>query len=151
MKNAALTMAVALALAVLAGCSSVPLGATFQEVRDVPAGKGVIYLYRPHLSQEYAVDFDVSVEGVGKVTLPDGSYAALVVASGVVTLKAARTGETTAVLPLSVEAGKPHFVNMTPEPGFFRYKPTLTLEPVETGRNNIVGCRQVMEPPKPLP
>lgn len=149
MKSACLAVAAILAGVLFAGCSSVPLGATFQEVRDVPQGKGVIYLFRPHLSVEYAVDFDVVVEGTGAVTLPDGSYAALVVAPGVVTLKAARTGEPTAVLPLSVEAGRPHFVRMEPVPGFFRYKPTLMLEPADAGRNNVTGCRQVMEPPKP--
>lgn len=149
MKIAGLAVAAVLANVLFAGCSSVPLGATFQEVRDVPQGKGVVYLFRPHLTEEYAVDFDVVVEGTGTVTLPDGSYAALVVTPGVVTLKAARTGEPTAVLPLSVEAGRPHFVRMEPVPGFFRYKPTLMLEPTEAGRNDITGCRQVMEAPKP--
>ncbi len=137
-------VAAMLTAAVLAGCSSIPLGATFTEARDVPAGKAVVYLFRPHLNVEYAVDFEVAVEGVGTVTLADGSYVPLFVTPGVATFKASRAGEPTAVLPVSVEAGRPHYVRLMPVPGFFRYKPILTLEPPESARNAILGCRQVL-------
>lgn len=149
MRTAILTTASLAALVACLGCSSVPLGATYQEVRDIPAGKALVYLYRPHLNVEYAVDFDVVIENVGTVTLADGSYIPLFVSPGVVNLAASRTAEPTAVLPLSAEAGKTYYVSMVPVPGILRFKPTLTPEPVSLGRDNIVPCRQVMQPPKP--
>lgn len=129
---------------VLAGCGSVPLGATYQEMIGVPADKAVVYFYRPSLPYEYGVVFDIQANGAPVVGLADGSYFPWVSAPGLVTFTSRRAGEKTSELPVNVEAGQSYYVQLMPAPGIFRYRPVLMLAHEEHARREIVGCRRVL-------
>jgi len=128
----------------LQGCASVELGGVFHKVEAVPDGQALVYIYRPHMPYEVWVVFDIEVDDVPLFGIADGSYYPWITDPGLVNILCERWGESTAHLPLSVEAGKTYYVKMYPVAGSMRYRPVLTLMPESEGATEISVCREIL-------
>ena len=91
--------------AALAGCAS---GTPFQKIAEVPAGKALIYIYRPATMHGAALVPYVVVDDSSATALKSGSYYPFYAKPGDVTVSITHTGQRS--VKLHVDAGRTYYV-----------------------------------------
>jgi hypothetical protein len=126
-------------LAALAGCAS--LGPPFQPLAAVPAGKAVVYIYRPPSFVGSAVTFKVNAGDLPVISLSNGGYFPYVTAPGRISFWAKTEAESFVIV--DVEPGLEYYLKGTIGMGVFVGRPRLEQVPAATGRLEILDCKLI--------
>lgn len=127
----------AIPLALLQGCAT---GPPFVEITDVPADKGLVYLYRPATPLGCAVIPPITARGKTVTSLRAGGYYPYLCQPGEAEFTA--TTEATSSITIDVKAQRAYYVKETINVGFFVGRPHLMEVPAETAKAEIKDCRK---------
>ena len=117
-------------------------GQPFKPVEDIPAGKGVLYVYRPWELAGSALSYVVVADGTVLGEARNGSYLSRLVDAGEVELMARM--RTTTILAVDVKKGQETYVKAG-----FKAGPSmiggpdaaLTIMPPNQAREQIKSCK----------
>jgi hypothetical protein len=123
--------------ALLAGCAT--MGPAYQEVTSIPAGKAVVYIYRPPGFVGSALSYLVYADQLPVVSLRNGGYLPYFSQPGTVHFSAMT--ETESVALITVEAGGSYYLKGTVQMGLLMGRPKLQQVPDGVGRIEIVKCK----------
>jgi hypothetical protein len=126
----------------LLGCATT--GPAYQEV-PIPAGKAVVYIYRPQSFLGAALTYLVYANQIPVVNLRNGGYLPYFSGPGKI-LFSAET-ETQSVAIIAVEAGKSYYLKGTLQMGILVGRPDLQQVPELIGRAEIVNCKLIAPGP----
>jgi len=126
-------------LAVLAGCAS--LGPPFQPVASIPAGKAVVYLYRPSGFVGSAVSYTVNAGEMPIITLHNGGYFPYIAVPGRIDFWAKT--EATSFCVIEVEAGQEYYLKGSVDMGILVGRPDLQQVHPAMGRLEILDCKLI--------
>lgn len=129
-----------LAVSLAFGCAA--KGPAFSKIAmaDIPAGKGLIYVYRPSGFVGAAVSYDVWAGKEKLGYLVQGGYFTYLASPGELELTAKT--EARASLTLDVRAGQEHYVRGSVGVGAFIGRPKLEVVDMETGSREIKDCKR---------
>ena len=126
----------------LGGCAT--LGPPFKPVVDIPAGKGLIYIYRPSSFIGGAVSYDVKLgDGTVITTLHNGGYSPFFADPGETEIWGKT--ESKSSLTIDVKAGQTYYVRGTVGVGFFVGRPHLLVVDNKVGVQEIAECKLIPE------
>ena len=139
-----LIIASALVAALLAGCSA--SGPAFKPVDPIPAGRGVVYVYRQPGFVGSAVYGTVTANKTPITKIENGGYFPYVSDPGPVHFEV--TTEATNEADVTVEAGKEKYLKTTIGMGFLVGHLKFSEVSAEIGRSEIGECK-LLPPVKP--
>jgi len=122
---------------VVQGCAS---GPKFEPVVEIPADKGLVYLYRSSSGIGCGVVPPLKANGQTICSLHVSGYYPYFASPGEVEFEAAT--EAKSAVTVDVKAQETYFVKQTINIGFFIGRPHLMVVPNETGLSEIKGCRK---------
>jgi hypothetical protein len=130
-----------LAVTMAFGCAT--KGPAFSKIAtaDIPAGKGVVYVYRPSGFVGAAVSYDIWRGNEKLGYLVQGGYFTYLANPGELELTAKT--EARASLTLDVRAGQEHYVKGSVGVGAFIGRPKLEVVDAETGSREIQDCKRM--------
>lgn len=131
----------------MTGCAS---GPRFQKIDDIPAGKALVYIYRPSvLIYGAGATHNVVINDLNTIPLDDGTYYPYFSAPGEVTFSTAALFQFDQSITIFVDAGETYYVRtgMNFLSGYFLRTPFIELVPAERGLPEISGYRRVPEVP----
>jgi hypothetical protein len=123
--------------ALLAGCAT--MGPAYQEVGSIPAGKAVVYIYRPPSFFGAAISYLVYANQLPVVNLHNGGYLPYFIAPGTIHFSAMTEEESVAII--KVETGKSYYLKGTVQMGLLVGRPLLQQMPEGMGRAEILKCK----------
>jgi hypothetical protein len=129
--------------ALLAACATT--GPVYQEVPSIPAGKAVVYIYRPPSFFGAAISYIVYANQLPVVDLHNGGYLPYFSEPGTI-LFSARTEEQSVAI-IAVEAGKSYYLKGAVQMGILMGRPDLQQMPEMIGRVEILKCKLLVPGP----
>ena len=124
-------------LMVLVGCSA--SGPRFQRVSPIPAGKGVVYVYRKSAFVGCGVYGTLKVNDQPVTKVKNGGYYPCICTPGTVELSVST--ETTNTATVDVAPASEHYVKTTVGMGILVGRLYLTEVMPSTGESEIAGCK----------
>jgi hypothetical protein len=139
---ASLVGALGLLTLVVAGAGCAPtLGAPYQRITQIPAGSGLVYVYRPNSFVGGAVSYVVSGPTGPITTLYRGGYQSYIARPGPNQFTAST--ETTSTAVINVEPGKVYFLRGKVTFGAVVGRPKLEQVSLDEGESQIRECRLI--------
>ena len=89
-------------------------GAAFEEIEQIPAGKALVFVYRPSADLAWAEVYEVKVNGRVVSQLSDGGYFPHFANAGKLAFAVEGVGTDTARARLGVHSGKTYYVKVRP-------------------------------------
>ena len=129
----------AMVLAAVSGCVS--LGPPFQPVASVPAGKALVYIYRPPSFVGSAVSYEVNAGQLPIVTLYNGGYFPYFTKPGRIDFWAKT--EATSFCILELEAGQIYYLKGKVQMGILVGRPDLQQVHSAMGQIEIMDCKLI--------
>lgn len=126
-----------LMLSVAGGCSA--SGPAFTPVADVPAGKGVVYVYRPYRFFGSAVTYAVRTGDKVIATARNGGYLYYIADPGELEIWAET--EARSAVTVDIKPKKDAYVKAAVGWGFWVGRPKLSIVPEEQGKDEIKSCK----------
>lgn len=137
-----------LGLGVMSGCAT--SGPAFQRVENIPADKGLVYIYRSASFKGAAVSYDVHVKhnNNDKVVtkLKNGGYYPYFADAGENEVWAKTEAKSS--VTLDVKPGQTYFVKGGIRMGFAVGRPELTMQPADVGIAEVAECKLLGAPGK---
>ena len=129
------------AIALLGACAAT--GPRYEAAAQAPAGKGLVYIYRPGKFMGGGVVFDVhagpKAENHAVVALQSGGYFPYYAEPGELELWSKT--ESTSSVTVDVKAGEMAYVRGSVGVGFFVGRPSLEVVDRSTGEREIRECK----------
>ena len=125
------------------GCAS--LGEPYKPIDTIPAGKALVYIYRPSSFVGGAISYTVHAGETPVVKLANGGYASFLADPGETEFWA-KTEARSSVTEL-LEAGKTYYLKGTVGVGIVAGRPKLSFESEAAGRSEIASCRAIPAAP----
>jgi hypothetical protein len=136
-RRSVVVVAVAMLALVIAGCASGPKFVPVAAL-DVPADKGLVYIYRTSSPLGFGVIYDVNAGSQKVVKLQNGGYFPYFCPPGQVEFWAMTEAKSS--VTLNVEAGSTYYLRGTLTMGFFVGHPNLEIIPAEQAEKEIAEC-----------
>lgn len=116
----------------------------FQEVKEIPKGKGVVYVYS--LKVKHGYSFRVNANGTPvKPALYSGGYFVYYSSLGYLTLSTLKDGKKDSI-QIGVREGEPYFVEGSIKTGFVgTITPVIELVKPSTARKRIAKCKLIAD------
>jgi hypothetical protein len=127
------------------GCAS--LGEPYRPVDTIPAGKALVYIYRPPSLGGAAISYTVHAGQTPVGKLPNGGYRSYLADPGETEFWA-KTESRSSVTEV-LEAGKTYYLKGTVAVGILAGRPRLTFQTEAIGRTEIASCRVIPDAPSP--
>jgi hypothetical protein len=129
-------------LAISLNMSGQKLTTAFQEVKEIPKGKGVVYVYSE--KQKYGYSYRISVNHSPiKPALYSGGYFIYYSDLGYNTLSALKDGKKDSLV-IGIREGETYFVEGSLKTGFTGTgSPVLELSKPSSGRKKIAKCKLI--------
>lgn len=139
-------VAAVLGLGVMSGCAT--SGPAFQKVENIPADKGLVYIYRSSSFKGAAVSYDVHVKNKGNdkvvTNLKNGGYFPYFADAGENEVWAKTEAKSS--VTLDVKPGQTYYVKGGIRMGFAIGRPELTMQPADVGAAEILECKLLGAP-----
>ena len=134
-------VAAVVGLGVMSGCAT--SGPAFQKVENIPADKGLVYIYRSPSFKGAAVSYDVHVKNNGNdkvvTNLKNGGYFPYLASAGENELWAKTEAKSS--VTLDVKPGETYYVKGGIRMGFAVGRPELTMQSADVGASEIGECK----------
>ena len=127
----------------MTGCAS---GPAFQQINDIPADKGLVYIYRtkPALLHGVGAAPDIVINDLRALRLEAGSYYPYFSAPGETTISAARTFSKRSI-KIDVHAGETYYVKAGIS--FGSSSPYIKSVSTKDGLEEIEDCKRLKQVP----
>lgn len=107
---------------------------------EVPAGKGVVYMYRRGRAYGAAVQYQVKIDGIEAGGSGPGTFFRWEMNPGKYTF-ASNSSESSAVIELDVEAGNMYFIEQNGKIGLSDSRMKLDQRSEKEGMREVKGCK----------
>ena len=131
-----------IAVLTMAGCAT--SGPAFTKIDNVPADKGLIYIYRPSVMHGAALVPYVVINNLNAIPLKTGGYYPYLSAPGEVRISITYTAKRS--ITINVKAGETYYVKAGTVFGAFGI-PYIELAPAEIGLAEIGECKRLPDVP----
>lgn len=126
-------------LALMSGCATT--GPAFTKVENIPAGKGLVYIYRPASFKGAAISYDVHVKDKVATNLTNGGYAPYFADPGENEVWAKTEAKSS--VTVDVKPGQVYYIKGGTRMGFALGRPDLSLQPADVGATEIAECKLI--------
>jgi hypothetical protein len=124
-------------LALMSGCATT--GPAFTKVENIPAGKGLMYIYRPASFKGAAVSYDVHVKDKVVTNLKNGGYFPYFAEPGENEVWAKTEAKSS--VTVDVKPGQTYYVKGGVRMGFAIGRPDLSQQTADVGAAEIAECK----------
>jgi len=138
-----LIMVTVFGISLMSGCAT--SGPAFTKVESIPAGKGLVYIYRSPSFKGAAVSYDVNVKDKVATHLANGGYFPYFADLGENEVWAKTEAKSS--VTIDVKPGQTYYVKGGVRMGFLVGRPDLTLEPADVGAAEIAECKLITVSP----
>jgi Protein of unknown function (DUF2846) len=134
-----LIVASVVGLSLTSGCATT--GPAFAKVENIPADKGLIYIYRPSSFKGAAVKYTVHVKDKATMRLTNGGYFPYFADLGENEVWAKTEAKSS--VTLDVKPGQTYYVKGGVRMGFAVGRPDLSLQPADIGAAEVSECKLI--------